>query len=142
LIEVQSLVSKPIYGNPRRLSSGITLDRVLLTSAVLTRRAKLPLDSMDIYVNVVGGIQITDPGVDLAVASSLISSFLDKSLEQGTAAFGEIGLDGSIRSVSFSERRIERLVDSGFKNILSPTGREISDIGELARVIGGKHGLS
>jgi DNA repair protein RadA/Sms len=69
LIEVQSLVSKPIYGNPRRLSSGITLDRVLLTSAVLTRRAKLPLDSMDIYVNVVGGIQITDPGVDLAVAS-------------------------------------------------------------------------
>jgi DNA repair protein RadA/Sms len=142
LIEVQSLVSKPIYGNPRRLSSGISLDRVLLTSAVLTRRAKLPLDSMDIYVNVVGGIQITDPGVDLAVASSLISAFLDKSLEQGTAAFGEIGLDGSIRSVSFSERRIERLKDSGFKNILSPARGEISNIGELARVIGGKHGLS
>jgi DNA repair protein RadA/Sms len=97
---------------------------------------------MDIYVNVVGGIQITDPGVDLAVASSLISAFLDKSLEQGTAAFGEIGLDGSIRSVSFSERRIERLKDSGFKNILSPARGEISNIGELARVIGGKHGLS
>ncbi|TYB92618.1 MAG: DNA repair protein RadA [Kosmotoga sp.] len=138
LIEVQSLVSKPIYGNPRRLSSGISLDRVLLTSAVLTRRAKLPLDSMDIYVNVVGGIQITDPGVDLAVAASLISAFLDKSLEQGTAAFGEIGLDGSIRSVSFSERRVERLKASGFKDIWFPDSGEISNIRELAKVIGGK----
>ncbi|MFO7881624.1 MAG: DNA repair protein RadA [Kosmotogaceae bacterium] len=137
LIEVQSLVSKPIYGNPRRLSSGISLDRILLTSAVLTRRAKLPLDSMDIYVNVVGGIQITDPGVDLAVATSLISAFLDKSMEQGTAAFGEIGLDGSIRSVSFSERRIERLEASGFKNILSHDKGEISNIRELAKLIGG-----
>ncbi len=142
LIEVQSLVSKPIYGNPRRLSSGIALDRVLLTSAVLTRRARLPLDSMDIYVNVVGGIQITDPGVDLAVATSLVSAFLDKSMAQGTAAFGEIGLDGSIRTVSFSERRVDRLKDSGFKNIISPDRGDISNIRELAKLIGGNHGVS
>ncbi|MFW6121574.1 MAG: DNA repair protein RadA [Petrotogales bacterium] len=142
LIEVQSLVSKPIYGNPRRLSSGIALDRVLLTSAVLTRRARLPLDNMDIYVNVVGGIQITDPGVDLAVATSLVSAFFDKSMVQGTAAFGEIGLDGSIRSVSFSERRVDRLKDSGFRNIISPEREDISNIRELAKLIGGDHGVS
>lgn len=134
LVEIQSLVSKPLYGTPRKLSNGISLDRVLLIAAVLNRRAGIPLDSLDIYVNVAGGLQLSDPGVDLAMASSIVSAFLDRPLPEGFAAFGEIGLDGSIRPAMFSDRRIDRLKNSGFSSIYSPDGQIIvKDIKEFLK---------
>ncbi|OAA29751.1 DNA repair protein RadA [Kosmotoga arenicorallina S304] len=134
LVEIQSLVSKPLYGTPRKLSNGISLDRVLLIAAVLNRRAGIPLDSLDIYVNVAGGLQLSDPGVDLAMASSIVSAFLDRPLPEGFAAFGEIGLDGSIRPAMFSDRRIDRLKNSGFTSIYSPDGQIIvKDIKEFLK---------
>ncbi|AKI96872.1 DNA repair protein RadA [Kosmotoga pacifica] len=138
LVEIQSLVSKPLYGTPRKLSNGVPLDRILLIAAVLTRRAGIPLDSMDIYVNVAGGIQLSDPGADLAIVASIVSSFFDESLPKGFAAFGEIGLDGSIRPVIFSDRRIDRLKNSKFSYIFSPDGGEIvKNVKEFVKYLGG-----
>ena len=138
LVEIQSLVSKPLYGTPRKLSNGVSFDRVLLIAAVLTRRAGIPLDSLDIYVNVAGGLQLSDPGVDLAIAASIVSAFFDKPLPEGFAAFGEIGLDGSIRSAMFSDRRIDRLKNSGFSTIHSPEGEiTVRDIGEFLKRLRG-----
>jgi DNA repair protein RadA/Sms len=91
LIEVQALVSKPVYGTPRRLASGIPLERLLLVTAVLTKRAGIPLDSLDLYMNVAGGLQIEDTGVDLAIAAALISSYTDTSIPEGVAFLKFIG---------------------------------------------------
>ena len=138
LVEVQSLVSKPIYGTPRRLSTGIPLDRVLLISAVLAKRAGIPLDSMDVYVNIAGGLQIEDTGLDLAVAVSLVSSFLDRALPDDLVDFGEIGLDGTVRSVQGKARTLERIKSSKFRTVLSPEGNDsISEVRQLLKLIGG-----
>lgn len=138
LVEVQSLVSKPIYGTPRRLSTGIPIERVLLISAVLAKRAGIPLDSMDIYVNIAGGLQIEDTGLDLAVAVSLVSSFMDRALPDDLVAFGEIGLDGTVRSVQGTDRRTERIKSSKFKTVLSPDGDSpVNEVRQLMKIIGG-----
>ncbi|MBN2219372.1 MAG: DNA repair protein RadA [Kosmotogaceae bacterium] len=138
LIEVQALVSKPVYGTPRRLASGIPLERLLLVTAVLTKRAGIPLDSLDLYLNVAGGLQIEDTGVDLAIAAALISSYTDTSIPEGIAFFGEIGLDGTVRSVSSAEKRIDRAKKSSFMTIVAPEGRNgIKGVKQLLKIIGG-----
>jgi len=138
LVEVQSLVSKPIYGTPRRLATGVPIDRVLLVAAVLSKRANIPLDNLDLYINIAGGIQVDDPGTDLAIALSLLSSFTNKAVPQGMAAFGEIGLDGTVRNVTGSSKRIDRLKESGFSEVLSPNGNiRIQNIADLVRFVGG-----
>ncbi|HCO70390.1 MAG TPA: DNA repair protein RadA [Mesotoga infera] len=138
LIEVQALVSKPVYGTPRRLASGVPLERLLLVTAVLTKRAGIPLDSLDLYLNVAGGLQIEDTGVDLAIAAALVSSYTDTSLPEGVAFFGEIGLDGTVRSVSSTEKRVERAKKSSFSRIAAPEGRNgIKDVKQLLKIIGG-----
>ncbi|MDD2333941.1 MAG: DNA repair protein RadA [Mesotoga sp.] len=138
LIEVQALVSKPVYGTPRRLASGVPLERLLLVTAVLTKRAGIPLDSLDLYLNVAGGLQIEDTGVDLAIAAALVSSYTDTSIPEGIAFFGEIGLDGTVRSVSSTEKRVERAKKSSFSRIAAPEGRNgIKDVKQLLKIIGG-----
>lgn len=138
LVEVQALVSKPIYGTPRRLSTGIPLERVLLVAAVLTKRAGIPLDSLDLYVNVAGGLQIEDTGADLAVATALISSFTDTAMPDDLAVYGEIGLDGTVRSVSSAEKRLERARKSTFDRVISPDGKTgVKDVKQLLKIIGG-----
>jgi len=138
LIEVQALVSKPVYGTPRRLASGVPLERLLLVTAVLTKRAGIPLDSLDLYLNVAGGLQIEDTGVDLAIAAALVSSYSDISIPEGIAFFGEIGLDGTVRSVSSTEKRVERAKKSSFSRIAAPEGRNgIKDVKQLLKIIGG-----
>ncbi len=138
LVEVQALVSKPVYGTPRRLSTGVPLERLLLVTAVLNKRAGIPLDSLDLYLNVAGGLQIEDTGVDLAIAAALISSYSDTSMSEGVGFFGEIGLDGTIRSVSSTEKRLERARKSSFSRIVSPEGRNgIKDVKQLLKIIGG-----
>lgn len=138
LVEIQALVSRPIYGTPRRLSTGVPLERVLLVAAVLTKRANIPLDSLDLYVNVAGGLQIEDTGVDLAVATALISSFTDTAIPDNFAVFGELGLDGKVRSVSSAKRRLDRVKNSPFNEVISPEGKNgIKDVKQLLRLIGG-----
>jgi DNA repair protein RadA/Sms len=116
-IEIQSLVSKPVYGSPRRVSSGISIDKVFMITAVLSKKLKLPVESKDIFLNTSGGFKISDSSVDSAIAFTIISSLFEKTLDKSTIFIGEIGLDGKIRNTSHIEKRIEMAKKIGIENI-------------------------
>jgi DNA repair protein RadA/Sms len=106
LVEVQALVSPTPFGYPKRTAVGFDLNRLNLLVAVLSRRAGLNLNSSDIYVNVVGGLRVSEPAADLAIILSIASAFKDISVPQNLVAFGEVGLSGEVRSVSQVAKRL------------------------------------
>ncbi len=118
LAEVQGLVSQTAFGNPRRMSTGFDYNRMSLLVAVLEKRAGYFMGNCDIYVNVAGGLKIDEPASDLPVALTLISSLKDEVIRDDCIAFGEIGLAGEIRSVSFAELRIKEAIRLGFKKCI------------------------
>lgn len=120
LVELQALVAKTNFGNPRRLASGIEYNRLLLILAVLEKILKLPFGMEDVYVNVAGGLRIDDPSSDLAVAAAVVSSFRNLPLREGTVMLGEIGLGGELRSVGEMEKRIREGMKFGFKRFIVP----------------------
>ena len=120
LAEVQSLVTPSGFGNPRRMSTGFDYNRMNLILAVLEKRAGYFFSSADTYINVVGGLRLDEPAVDLAVAMSLISSLKDVALLENALAFGEIGLAGEIRGVSQAQARISESARLGFTKIILP----------------------
>ncbi len=127
LAEVQSLASKTGFGTPRRTSSGFDYNRTNLLLAVLEKRAGYFLSNLDVYINVVGGLQMNEPSVDLSVAMSLVSAIMDKPLPEGMIAFGEIGLGGEIRSVANADTRVQEAQRLGFTSCVLPK----STIGKL-----------
>ena len=120
LVEVQGLTSPTVFGNPRRTPNGIDINRLLLTVAVLTRRMGLRLGEQDIFVNVVGGIKISEPAADLAVAAAVCSSIRDQSVRADTVLIGEIGLSGELRMVSQMPARLHEAAKLGFKTAVVP----------------------
>ena len=104
-VEVQALVSPSSAPNPRRVTSGVDTSRVAMILAVLEKRCGTALSGHDVYVSTVGGVKLTEPGTDLAIALAIRSSFEDRSLPKGTVAFGEISLAGEIRPVQSGEQR-------------------------------------
>ncbi len=124
LVEVQALTNPSLLPTPRRVSSGVDYNRLLLVCAVLTRRAGISLASQDVIVNVAGGIRVAEPAADLAVALAIISSVRDIPLAPGTAAFGEIGLSGEVRPVAQHERRVAEAARLGLKSCLVPDSRD------------------
>ena len=108
------------FGNPRRTVNGLDFNRLLLTVAVLTRRVGLRLAEQDIFANVVGGLQIEEPAVDLAVALALTSSIRDQPVPADLAAVGEVGLSGEVRSVGQLEARLNEAVRLGFGKVIIP----------------------
>src|SRR5207245_4477169 len=106
LVEVQALVSPTPFGYPKRTAVGFDLNRLNLLVAVLTKRAGLNLSSSDIYVNVVGGLKVSEPAADLAIILSIASAFKDISVPKDLVAFGEVGLSGEVRSVSQVTKRL------------------------------------
>ncbi len=106
LVEVQALVSTTSFGYPKRAAVGFDLNRLNLLVAVLTKRAGLNLSSSDIYVNVVGGLKVSEPAADLAIILSIASAFKDISVPQNLVAFGEVGLSGEVRSVGQVAKRL------------------------------------
>lgn len=120
LVEVQALASPTSFGNPRRTVNGLDYNRFLITVAVLTRRAGLPLSEQDIFANVVGGLQVEEPAVDLAVAVALASSLRDRPLPADLALVGEVGLSGEVRSVGQLEARLNEASRLGFKHAIIP----------------------
>ncbi len=127
LVEVQALTNPSLLPTPRRVASGVDYNRMLLICAVLTRRAGISLASQDVIVNVAGGMRISEPAADLAIALAIVSSVRDTPLEQKLAAFGELGLSGEIRSVSQVDRRVQEVARLGLKTCLAPLNRnEIS----------------
>lgn len=120
LAEVQGLVSPTGFGNPRRMSTGFDHNRLSLILAVLEKRAGYLFSNLDTYVNVVGGLWLDEPAVDLPVALALISGLKDVVISSDTVAFGEIGLTGEIRAVSNVDMRISEAAKMGFKRVILP----------------------
>lgn len=120
MVEVQALTSLTSFGQPRRTANGVDFGRLLLITAVLTRRLGLKLSNQDVIVNVTGGIQINEPAADMAIALAIASSFRDKPIDYETAAVGEVGLSGEIRAIPQLERRLNEAARLGFKKCLVP----------------------
>lgn len=119
-IEIQTLISKTTFGQPRRMSLGIDYNKLVLLLAVLEKRCGINLGSFDVYVNVMGGMRLSEPASDLALCAALASSYLDKPIDKYTAAFGEVGLTGEVRAVAYAEKRVAECVKMGFKKVLVP----------------------
>jgi DNA repair protein RadA/Sms len=121
LVEVQGLTSPTQFGNARRTANGVDFNRLLLISAVLTRRAGLKLSEQDIFVNVVGGLQIDEPAADLAIAAAIASSWRDISVKADAVLIGEIGLAGELRMPGQMPARLREAQKLGFKTAIVPT---------------------
>ena len=120
LAEIQGLATTSGFGTPRRMATGFDYNRMALILAVLEKRAGYYFSNLDSYVNVVGGLRLDEPSVDLAVAVALISSLKDKPVREDTVVFGEIGLTGELRSVSHSDLRIAEAARLGFTRCVVP----------------------
>jgi len=120
LVEVQALASRTSLAIPRRAGNGIEYNRLLLVAAVLSRRLGLPLHDQDLYVNVVGGLRIDEPAVDLAVALAIVSSVRDRPIDPRTVVAGEVGLSGELRSVGQLELRLREAAKLGFECAVVP----------------------
>lgn len=120
LVEVQGLTSSTSFGNPRRTPNGVDFNRLLLITAVLTRRQGIRLGEQDIFVNVIGGLKIGEPAADLAVAAAIASSMKDQPVRADTVLIGEIGLSGELRQVSQMPARLNEASKLGFKRAIVP----------------------
>lgn len=139
LAEVQSLVAPSSLSNPRRAVSGLESARVGMVLAVVEKRAKIRLGDRDVYTATVGGMKVTEPAADLAVALAVVSAAKDLPLPPGLVAIGEVGLAGEVRRVTGVERRLAEAVRMGFTKALIPPGsgpvpngikvREVPDLG-------------
>ncbi len=139
LVEVQALVAPQVHGSPRRTAAGLDNQRLALLIAVLARRAGMNLASYDVYANIVGGLTVEEPTLDLPLALALASALRDKPLAAGTVSCGEIGLTGELRPVNVLGRRLREAARLGFTRAIVPrnTGRgeELEDAQlELIRV--------
>ncbi|KXZ38942.1 DNA repair protein RadA/Sms [Alkalithermobacter thermoalcaliphilus JW-YL-7 = DSM 7308] len=155
LVELQALVSPTSFGIPRRMATGFDQNRVNLLIAVLEKRVGMQIQNQDVYINVVGGIRISEPAADLGIALSIASGFRNIEIRQDTVVAGEIGLTGEVRGVSFIEKRIIESKKLGFKRIVIPknnlSGTEkvqgieiigVKNIKEaLESVLGGSYGV-
>lgn len=123
MVEVQALVAKTPYGMPRRTAVGFDYNRVNMLLAILERRLGMDFGNFDAYLNVVGGMKITEPSADLAAAAALVSSYRNKPVPHGVLAVGEVGLTGEMRRVSDTERRIRDAANLGFTKFVVPKGK-------------------
>ena len=128
LIEVQALASTTSFGNPRRTANGIDLNRLLLIVAVLTKRVGLRLADQDVFVNVIGGLQIGEPASDLAVATAIASSVRNRPVAADIAVVGEVGLSGELRAVGHMEARLKEAAKLGFKRCLLPVSGQLKQL--------------
>jgi len=119
-VELQALITKTGFGQPRRMSLGVDYNKLALLLAVLEKRCNLHFSSQDVYINVMGGIKLNEPACDLALCAALASSYFDRPVDKFTAVFGEVGLTGEVRAVQYAEKRVQECVKMGFKRVLLP----------------------
>lgn len=117
MVEIQSLVSPASYGTPQRTSTGFDIRRLSMLLAVLEKRAKLKLFNQDVFLNLAGGIKVTDPAIDLAIVTSILSSFFDQPVDMKVCFAGEVGLSGEIRAVSQIEKRVQEAEKLGYRKM-------------------------
>lgn len=124
LVEVQALVNRTSYGYPKRAASGLDLNRLNLLVAMLERRTKLNLADQDIYINIVGGIRLSEPAADLAICMAIASAAKGMQLKANAVVFGEVGLSGEVRHVPFTEKRMAEAKKLGFETVIGPVQRD------------------
>lgn len=127
LLEVQSLTAHSYYNMPRRVANGIDLNRLSMLIAVLEKRCNLNLGSQDIYVNIIGGIKVDEPAVDLGIAMAIYSSYKNVVIDNKTVFIGEIGLTGEVRSVTNFEKRVREVAKLGY-NIIYANKRQVDEL--------------
>ena len=120
LVDIQALVTKTIFGYPQRKSSGFDLNRLQVLTAVLSKRHKINLATQDVILNIVGGLKINDPALDLAVCLAMISSLLNQEIDRDLVVLGEVGLGGEVRPVAKLELRLKEAEKLGFKTAIIP----------------------
>ena len=142
LVELQSLVTRTPFGLPRRSATGVDLARLHMLIAVLEKRAGVPLGNADVFVNVAGGIRVSEPAADLALALSVTGNVRNQALAERTVALGEVSLTGEVRRVGQMERRLHEAARRGFKRAIVPRGTPevdgirhvaVRDLGEALR---------
>ena len=120
LVELQALTSTSVFGLPRRTANGVDYNRLTLLMAVLEKKAGMNLGNQDVYLNVVSGIKVSEPAVDLGVILSVASSFKNLSIPNDTVVVGEVGLTGEVRSVNLIDKRLKEVEKLGFKTCIIP----------------------
>ena len=136
LVEIQSLTTPTAFNNPRRISTGLEYNKLILLMAVLEKKAGYLLQQQDVYVKVSGGVKIDDPAVDLGVVMAVASSFKDIAVDMNDCFIGEVGLTGEVRRVSRIEQRINEAKKHGFKRVIVPVGNmKNSDFPEGIEII-------
>ena len=120
LVEVQALADESVLNNPRRVTIGLEHNRLSMLLAVLNRHAGVSTAGCDVFANIVGGVRITETGVDLPILAAIVSSLRDKPVSRDTVIFGEVGLAGEIRPVQSGEERLREAAKHGFKRAIIP----------------------
>jgi DNA repair protein RadA/Sms len=120
LIEVQALVDRTRFATPRRVAQGVDVNRLSMLLAIMSRHAELPLADHDVFVNLVGGIDIAETSTDLPLALALASSLRGRALPGSPVVFGELGLTGEVRPVAHGEERLRELTKLGYKSVILP----------------------
>ena len=149
LIELQALTSPTAFGLPRRTANGIDYNRLTLLIAVLEKRAGLNLSSQDVYLNVVGGIKLSEPSIDLGIILITASSFKGIAIPKNVAIMGEVGLTGEVRRINSIEKRLKEAEKLGFKKCIIPESNKkglkeefkldiigVKDINEALKALG------
>ncbi|MCF7858469.1 MAG: DNA repair protein RadA [Candidatus Cloacimonetes bacterium] len=137
LVEVQALVSPASYGTPQRVSLGFNHRKLALLLAVIEKNLSVNLRNNDVFLNLTGGIKVTDPGLDLSIIAAILSSFKELTLPANTLLLGEVGLNGEIRPVSQTDKRVKEAKKLGYKKIIIPEKSKNS--GKFTNIIKIKH---
>jgi len=145
LVELQALVSPTNYAMPKRMANGVELNRVALLLAVMEKRLGMHLSGQDVYINVVGGMTLDEPAIDLGIVTAVASSLRDRPIDRQTIVFGEVGLGGEVRAISQADMRLKEAVKMGFRRCLLPernltkldqvTGVELVGIREIGQAL-------
>jgi DNA repair protein RadA/Sms len=120
LVEIQALVCQSNFGIPRRTSVGTDFNRVNLLMAVLEKKVGVHLATQDAYVNIAGGMHMTEPAIDLGISLAIVSSYKDIVIPDSVLAFGEVGLSGEVRAVSMAAQRVAEAKKLGFQTVILP----------------------
>lgn len=120
LIEIQALVCRTNFGIPRRQTTGTDFNRVNLLMAVLEKRLGLQIGDCDAYVNIAGGMKISEPAIDLGLIMAIVSSFKNRAIDEKTIVFGEVGLSGEVRAVSMAQQRVQEAKKLGYETVIMP----------------------
>lgn len=130
LVEVQALVSPSVFGYPKRVADGFDINRLGLLCAVMQKRGGINLSNQDVYVNIVGGIRLSEPAIDLAIILAIASAYSGKVINSKTVVFGEVGLSGEVRSINMPKVRLKEATKLGFDRAIVPSSiKQIGSIG-------------